>query len=188
MTCSWISRSKFQKPELTVADTTALAAPESGPRAAADPLERGRVPKVSEPSPVASWQHPLGLRHKSQERLRRRPFAARPLLGQYVYSAWLAEREIIRETKTPGSGDAAIRRDAVAVMGKSGPQLRLAPARVPIRRLPGPQIAAPPESTRPRPPNPTTGALNWPPIRAPESRPQSIRPRHSGFAPPSLIC
>jgi hypothetical protein len=52
----------------------------------------------------------------------------RPLLGQYVYSAWLAEREIIRETKTPGSGDAAIRRDAVAVMGKFGPQLRLAPS------------------------------------------------------------
>ncbi|HIF97846.1 MAG TPA: hypothetical protein EYQ54_12610 [Myxococcales bacterium] len=60
--------------------------------------------------------------------MRRRPFAARPLLGQYVYSAWLAEREIIRETKTPGSGDAAIRRDAVAVMGKFGPQLRLAPS------------------------------------------------------------
>ncbi len=52
----------------------------------------------------------------------------RPLLGQYVYSAWLAEREIIRETKTPGSGDATIRRDAVAVMGKFGPQLRLAPS------------------------------------------------------------
>ena len=29
----------------------------------------------------------------------------RPLLGQYVYSAWLAEREIIRETATGSPRD-----------------------------------------------------------------------------------
>ncbi len=52
----------------------------------------------------------------------------RHLLAQYCYAVWRGEREIARDRRKAGSADPAVIRESVRVLGKLGPQLRLAPS------------------------------------------------------------
>jgi len=52
----------------------------------------------------------------------------RHLLAQYCYAAWRGEREIARDRRKAGSADPAVIGESVRVLGKLGPQLRLAPS------------------------------------------------------------
>ena len=52
----------------------------------------------------------------------------RALLAQYCHAAWRHRLEVKKDRRKVGAAALAVVRDTVAVLGKLGPQLRLAPS------------------------------------------------------------